>query len=145
MAIKHSIECWLLSRGGRVLLLQVPARPGGHAAFWQPVTGGIEEGESPPRAALREVREETGFQLAEADLTEIAVGLQVVITPELTISKTLYTARVPHRDVVIHPGEHQAFQWLAPAEVSGALLWDSNRRTWEQVSRHHQLAPYDGQ
>jgi len=101
--------------------------------------------ESPPRAALREVREETGFQLAEADLTEIAVGLQVVITPELTISKTLYTARVPHRDVVIHPGEHQAFQWLAPAEVSGALLWDSNRRTWEQVSRHHQLAPYDGQ
>lgn len=143
MSIKYSIECWLLSGDGRVLLLQVPARPGGHEAFWQPVTGGIEDGESPPEAALREVREETGFRLAEDDFTEIASDLRVVISPELTISKSLYTARAPHDDVAVHRQEHQAFQWLVPADVSGALFWDSNRRTWEQVRRYLQLGSDD--
>lgn len=60
----------------------------------------------------------------------------MVISPELTISKTLYTARTPHSDVTIHPVEHQDFRWLDPAKVSDALFWESNRRTWEQVSQH---------
>jgi 8-oxo-dGTP pyrophosphatase MutT (NUDIX family) len=92
VAIRYSIECWLLGLDGRVLLLQVPGRPGEHDPFWQPVTGGIENWESPSEAAVREVREETGFRLAEADLNEIASGLRVVTSPVLTISKTLYSA-----------------------------------------------------
>jgi dihydroneopterin triphosphate diphosphatase len=46
VAAKYSIECWMLGRDGLVLLLQVPARPGEHEPFWQPVTGGIEAGET---------------------------------------------------------------------------------------------------
>ncbi len=136
MATKNSVECWLLDQEGRVLLLQVPARPGKHEAFWQPITGGIEEGEAPSQAALREIWEETGFRLDGPDLTEIASGLLVVISPDLAISKTLYTARSPHSDVTIHPGEHQDFRWLDAGEVSDTLFWESNRKTWEQVRQH---------
>jgi 8-oxo-dGTP pyrophosphatase MutT (NUDIX family) len=138
VAIKNSIECWLLNPEGKVLLLQVPARPGKHEAFWQPVTGGIEEGEKPHEAALREIWEETGFELDQADLTEIASGLLVEISPDLTISKTLYTVGTPHSDVITHRREHQDFRWLAPGEVSDSLLWESNRQTWERVSQPHQ-------
>jgi len=43
---------------GRVLLLKRSPERGG---FWQPVTGRIEPGESPQAAAVRELREETGY------------------------------------------------------------------------------------
>jgi lipoyl(octanoyl) transferase len=46
---------------GRVLLLRRAPERGG---FWQPVTGRIEPGESPLEAARRELREETGADVA---------------------------------------------------------------------------------
>lgn len=134
---KYSIECWIISPDQDVLLLQVPAREGRHEAFWQPITGGIEGGETPLQAALREIREETGLELADTQLTEIATDLTVVVSPELTISKTLYTASTPDTTVTTNPHEHQAHQWLAPARVAEVLFWDSNRDTWKLVSQHH--------
>lgn len=120
-----------------VLLLQVPARPGKHEAFWQPITGGIEDGETLLQAALREIREETGLELTDNQLTEIATDLTAIISPQLTISKTLYTASTPDNTVTINPHEHQAHQWLRPARVTEALFWDSNRDAWKLVSQHH--------
>lgn len=137
MTTKYSIECWITSPDQGVLLLQVPARPGKHEAFWQPITGGIEDGETPQQAALREIREETGLELTETQLTEIATDLTVVISPELTISKTLYSASTPDTRVTTNPREHQARQWLPPTRVAEALFWDSNRDTWKLVSQHH--------
>ncbi|MBV9022522.1 MAG: NUDIX domain-containing protein, partial [Streptomycetaceae bacterium] len=126
MTTKYSIECWITSPDQGVLLLQVPAREGKHEAFWQPVTGGIEDGETPLQAVLREIREETGLELTDTQLTEIATDLTVVISRELTISKTLYTASTPVTTVTTNPHEHQAHQWLPPARVAEALFWHSN-------------------
>ncbi|MGH3319263.1 MAG: NUDIX domain-containing protein [Streptosporangiaceae bacterium] len=145
MTVKHSIECWVFGPDQRVLLLQVPAQPGKHEAFWQPITGGMENAETAPQAALRELSEETGLQVAERDLTEVATGLEVVISPELTISKTLYVAQAPHGEVIVNPHEHQAHQWLPPTEVAGVLFWESNRETWKLVGRHHRLGVHDNE
>jgi dATP pyrophosphohydrolase len=136
VAIRYGIECWIFSAERNVLLLQVPARRGEHEAFWQPITGGIEGNETPRQAAVREIHEETGLELDDTRLTEIATGLTVVITPQLTISKTLYTATTPSTMVIIS-AEHQDHRWLPTAQVLDALFWDSNRNTWEIVGRHH--------
>ncbi|HEU4924249.1 MAG TPA: NUDIX domain-containing protein, partial [Burkholderiales bacterium] len=49
-----------------VLLLERAARPG----FWQSVTGSLDRpDEAPAAAAEREVREETGIELASGRLT----------------------------------------------------------------------------
>ncbi|MGW6388926.1 NUDIX domain-containing protein [Streptomyces sp. NPDC055103] len=137
MTTKYSIECWITHPDQGVLLLQVPARPGKHEAFWQPITGGIEDGENPLQAVLREIREEAGLEFTDTQLTEIATDVTVVISPGLTISKTLYTASAPDTTVTTNPHEHQAHQWVAPARVAEALFWDSNRDNWKLISQHY--------
>ncbi|WP_165938723.1 NUDIX pyrophosphatase [Parafrankia sp. BMG5.11] len=140
MAIRYSIECWIIGPDCEVLLLRVPAQRGRHDAFWQPITGGIEAGETPVQAALRKIREETGLDLDETRLTEIAAGITVAITPTLTIDKTLYAVSTPSTTVTISPDEHEDHQWLPAAEVPEALYWDSNRDTWKLVSQHRRAS-----
>lgn len=141
MKIKDSVECWVL-RDGRppeALLLQVPARPGQHEAFWQPVTGGIEEGETPREACLREVHEETGLQFALGDLAQVADGFEVVISPELTIRKSIYTAYVRGDEITINPHEHRDHHWFPPERIADQLYWQSNKDTWHLVAQAHEL------
>ncbi len=52
----------LIDRGGRVLVAQRIDTPG---TAWQMPQGGIDEGESPRQAALRELLEEVGTDKAE--------------------------------------------------------------------------------
>ncbi len=52
----------LIDRGGRVFVAQRIDTPG---EAWQMPQGGIDEGESPRRAALRELHEEVGTDKAE--------------------------------------------------------------------------------
>src|SRR3990172_4659134 len=74
MARKKKVQVWLYrsaDQGPEFLLLKRPPnwRSG---EFWQPVTGSIEDGETPAEAAQREVREETDLaQLGEPIDTEL--------------------------------------------------------------------------
>lgn len=148
VTIKYSIECWIF--GGedndqkRVLLLRVPARPGEHEAFWQPITGGIEDGETPGEACRREICEETGLQVDPAELVEVADGFEVVISPKLTIRKSIYAMDAPERRITISPHEHLDYRWVPPVQVADHLHWQSNRDTWQLVAYAHRLPVHAG-
>lgn len=62
--------CVLIVRDGLVLAV---SRKDDHAAFGLPA-GSIEPGEPPKAAAVRELREETGFVVSESDLVLIYEG-----------------------------------------------------------------------
>ena len=85
--VKESIECWVFNQvTQKVLLLHVPISKDSSATFWQPITGGVEENESPLKACMREIVEETGLIINEQDLicwTETIL----VDTPTLNIKK----------------------------------------------------------
>lgn len=59
--MKYSIEAWIYNPIAKeILLLKVKTE---QLSFWQPITGGIENGESSEIACIREIFEETGLEI----------------------------------------------------------------------------------
>ena len=106
------------------------------AGYWQSVTGSLEWGESARAAALREVREETGLDVAD-DLVdcgyenrfEILPAWRARYAPEVRVNtEHVFAARYQVRPAVhIHPGEHQRYAWLARAQALARASSATNR------------------
>src|SRR3954454_24753683 len=112
--VRNSIEAWLGDPPDRRegLLLRVRAQPGSHPGFWQPVTGGIQAGETAEQACLREIEEETGLALAAAALSVVMADFEVSISPQLTVDRRVFVARAPSREVRVAPHEHEDHRWV---------------------------------
>ena len=133
MKIKNSVECWLVTPNKKkVLLLQVPEKKG-RAAFFQPVTGGVEAGETPQEACIREVFEETGLDITAKDLLHVFDGFKVVIDETLEINKTLFVLKTDHFLPKLSPSEHCSFSWVGADDVVANLSYQSNIDTWHLI------------
>ncbi|HWB44381.1 MAG TPA: RNA pyrophosphohydrolase [Hyphomicrobiaceae bacterium] len=67
-AYRPCVGIMVLNAAGRVWIgrrLGAPQEPEGPGTWWQMPQGGIDEGEDPARAALRELEEETGMRSVE--------------------------------------------------------------------------------
>ena len=127
--MKQSIEAWIYHpEDGEILLLRVEDEK---VSFWQPITGGIESGESPEEACLREIKEETGLILACSSLTGLG-DFMVKIDENLTIHKNLFLALTEQKEIQISD-EHVGAQWIALEKVSSQLYWPSNQATFEII------------
>ena len=128
--MRQSIEAWIYHPEEReILLLKVEDEK---FSFWQPITGGIESGESPEEACLREIKEETGLLLHHSNLTSLG-DFTVKIDENLTIHKNLFLVRTEQKDIQISD-EHVGAQWVALDKVSSQLYWTSNQATFEIIS-----------
>lgn len=128
--MRQSIEAWIYHpEDGEILLLKVEAEK---VSFWQPITGGIESGESPEEACLREIKEETGLVLACSNLTSLG-DFTVKIDENLTIHKNLFLVLTEQKAIQISD-EHVDAQWVALDKVSSQLYWPSNQATFEIIS-----------
>ena len=135
MKIRNSIECWIYNKvQGRFLLLQCPETEK-HRAYWQPVTGGLNQGESEEAACIREVEEETGILFSENALIRVVDRFTVPVPQEdFLLVKPVFAVETTQHRVTISD-EHLAHRWTKPDEVKALLLWDSNRYTFKLVNR----------
>ena len=128
--MRQSIEAWIYHPEEReILLLKVEDEK---FSFWQPITGGIESGESPEEACLREIKEETGLLLDCSNLTGLG-NFTVKIDENLTIHKNLFLVLTEQKEIQISD-EHVGALWVALDKVSSQLYWPSNQATFEIIS-----------
>lgn len=114
-------------------MLHVSAEESPPDGFWQPITGGIKEGETAVDAVVREVCEETSITVDPQTIDLVTDGLLVPIDETMQVVKSVFVTRVDQRDVVTNPREHDDHRWTEKGEVEAALTWQSNRHTWSLV------------
>ncbi len=127
--MKYSIEAWIYNPIAKeILLLKVKTE---QLSFWQPITGGIENGESSEIACIREIFEETGLEIELTKLLKIGHHT-VVVDEDLTILKTLFLVKTKQKDIRISD-EHIDFMWTEVKKVPDILYWQSNQETFQKV------------
>lgn len=117
----------------QILLLERAKHPG----FWQSVTGSREHEESFSETACREVAEETGLIINEAQLRvwpgenvyEIMPEWRHRYAPDVTHNKErVFSLCLPSAcDIKLSPTEHRAWRWAPTHEAAAACFSASNR------------------
>lgn len=135
MKIRNSIECYILIQNSNNVLLMHKPESKAHPSFFQPITGGIEEGEDAFSACIREVKEETGIILKKDEVKWIkdynyefdAKGR------DLHVKKNLFIVFMEKEPSVTISDEHDGYKWTNLSKVPEFLYWDSNRISYKRI------------
>lgn len=107
-----------------LILKRTPERSG----YWQPVCGGIENGEEPEETVIREIFEETGIT-TENDI----IDLNYTFTYKETKNDKLMSMRDICFAVEVHSvsdinlsDEHEEYKWCPYIEAKEYLKWEHN-------------------
>jgi dATP pyrophosphohydrolase len=142
------VSCWTfrVDPDGQLRILLLHRAPGRiFEGIWQPVTGGLEQGERILQGALRELVEETGIgpegiatlygidqvNLFHAEHVD-AIQAEAVFAAELK----------PGIDAVLSE-EHDDQRWVSPGEGSEMVLWPAYREAIRQIEwivTHREMA-----
>lgn len=124
---------------GRVLMLQRRD----DSEFWQSVTGSLEQDESPPQAAQREVMEEVGIDIKAEHLPmfdcqrcvefELFVHLRYRYAPGTTRNKEHWFCLVLPEELEPVLTEHHAYQWLEAMQAMMLTKSWSNQQAIEEL------------
>ena len=126
-----------INRGIEYLLLKTtPERED----FWQPVTGGLEEGETKVEALKREVWEETGIKstariIEDVHYFEYSDAHFINIKGFNFIKEYVFGVEVdPNERIVIDGKEHSQFSWCSFQEALQLLKWDENKKALSKLN-----------
>jgi type II secretory ATPase GspE/PulE/Tfp pilus assembly ATPase PilB-like protein/8-oxo-dGTP pyrophosphatase MutT (NUDIX family) len=98
---------------------------------WEIVHGKIEPGELPEQAAVREVQEETGLPVSR--LYSITINSFYVPSSKVVMAAVVFAAFVDEPGVVTPGVEHDAHEWLSPADAKARFTWPKSRRILDEV------------
>jgi 8-oxo-dGTP pyrophosphatase MutT (NUDIX family) len=111
-----------------LLLKRLPDRNG----FWQPVTGGLEEGETRTEALRREIEEETGIK----NLIRVIEGLYYFEFSDPNLNQEyVYGVEVSSTEEVVLDGkEHSEYRWCGIKDALQLLHWKENKEALKKLN-----------
>jgi len=127
----------LIHDAERVLLLHRRPERGN---FWQPITGSIEDGETPAETARREIIEETGHAAEPEDL-DLEQSFMIesqyleslhpmpIIASEVTFAASLSAAL----EIRLDADEHDDCGWFPFEEAYAMIRWTDDREALERL------------
>ncbi|MEX2152667.1 MAG: ATPase, T2SS/T4P/T4SS family, partial [Gemmatimonadaceae bacterium] len=98
---------------------------------WETVHGRIETGEKPEQAAVREVGEETGLQVARL----YSISVQPFYLPSLGVvtAAVVFAAFVDEPAHVALADEHDEHEWLVPAQAEQRFIWPRSKTVLRDI------------
>jgi dATP pyrophosphohydrolase len=116
----------------RYLLFKRNARKGG---FWQPITGGVEEGESIEDGLKRELLEETGFGSSQRTIDlHFNFNLNFPEREGGVLVEYVYGAELAAGQEPKLSSEHTEYQWVDFDEALRLLKWDENKSALRKLN-----------
>ena len=120
------------------------------AGFWQGVSGGGEENETPLQAAIRETQEETGLAIT-AGWIQLQTSTRVPVTvytaswdEELFVIPIYYFAAPASQQQIKLSHEHLQMSWLPYKDAYQRLNFDADRTAlWELNQQLLKKGPRD--
>ena len=132
MRLPIQVEAIIFRRNGTVieylLLKRLPERNG----FWQPVTGGVEEGETRDEALQREIMEETGVR----SIVAVIEGLYYFEFSDPNLNQEyFYGVEVSSsEEIVLDREEHSEYKWCSFQEALQLLHWKENKEALRKLN-----------
>ncbi|HYK11602.1 MAG TPA: NUDIX domain-containing protein [Gemmatimonadales bacterium] len=128
------VDTFVLRGAGAGLLVLVLRRAAGRtrAGAWEIVHSTIEPGETPVQTSRRELKEETGLEaraLYNLSRTEAFYQHDTDVLAVIPV----FAAFVAESAPVTIADEHDAYEWVTPAEAAQRLAWPRERRALEDV------------
>ena len=118
------IEVFIVVRRGDEYLVVHRVPEAGR--YWHGIAGGVEEGESPDEAAVRELREETGLEAVPTPLPN------AFVYNEITVHTFLID--VPEGWEPELNEEHDEYVWLPQADAVDLLYWPEPKELLRTIS-----------
>lgn len=132
MRLPIQVEAMIFRRNCNVieylLLKRLPERNG----FWQPMTGGVEEGETRDEALQREIMEETGVR----NIVTVIEDLYYFEFSDPNLNQEyVYGVEVsPSEEIVLDPKEHSEHRWCSFQEALQLLHWKENKEALRKLN-----------
>jgi 8-oxo-dGTP pyrophosphatase MutT (NUDIX family) len=132
MRLPIEVEAIIFRRNGTriqyLLLKRLPQKNG----FWQPVTGGIEEGETLEEALRREITEETGVK----NIVAVIEGLYYFEFSDPNPNQEyVYGVEVsPSEEIVLDGREHSEYRWCSFQVALQLLHWKENKAALRKLN-----------
>jgi 8-oxo-dGTP pyrophosphatase MutT (NUDIX family) len=133
-----------VTRGDRGQVLIVHRSPS-LGSYWHTIAGGVEDGETPAQAAVRELYEETALDGVELVPLGTTVEYAYPVSEEpperrdrfapglITVNVDCYLVEAPDDWEPTLDLEHDAYRWCTPDEAVAALRWPATADALRRV------------